>query len=245
MAKDKFDPPNPPVAPEEFVENTTPAPLDPTGQVTDRDILVRLMLGLEKLTERMAAPTTSAESDKFTQLIETISGAMMRVADNSLAGAKLIAEESRQAHRPSNQVVPNRSVFNQRGENCPGWSKPRLKCTMMVPWLLENESCTREEVELVNLLEPGIYTIKRNDGTKIPLTISVTYKSNQIDPSTLVITHETAFNNDNFRMMPPLADYIRQILKAHPADIARKAKNVLSEDEETALIEAGELSVSV
>lgn len=232
MAKEKQDP---------QAEETG---LEPVG-VSDRELLLRLTGAFEKLVERTSGPATQPENDRFNALIETLSGAMARVADSSLAGAKLIAEESRQAHRPSNQVVPNRSVFNQRGENCPGWVKPRLKCTMMVPWLLENESCTREEVELANLLEPGTYLVRRNDGTKIPLTVSVTYKADMVTPSTLVVNHETAFNNDHFKLMPPLSDLFRMMLKLHPADIAKQARNVLTEDEETAMIEAEQLTVSV
>lgn len=238
MSKTTTEPPAPDPVPE------VPGELVP---MTDRDILVRMLGAFEKLTERLAQPNSSAsESSHLANLITTLSTAMERVSQSSLEGAKLMAEESRKAHRPSNQVVPNRSVFNQRGENRPdGSSKPRLKCTMMIPWLVENESATREEVELLNLLEPGMYSLRRNDGTKVSLTVTVETKADMKTPSRLVMNHETAFNNDNFKMMPPLTDMLRQLLKQHPKSIASAANAILSEDEETALIEAGDLAVSV
>lgn len=226
-------------------------PLTEEGSVNQMAVLLRLSEAFEHLSERLAHPRESTDIERFERMMDTLSGAMARVSQSNLEGAKIIAEESRQAHRPSNQVVPNRSVFNRRGEKFPlnldgtEYIKPRLKCTMMIPWLVENESATREEVELLNLLEPGQYQIKRNDGTRIVLTCLVDYKADMVTPSRLVLNHETAFNNSNHRMMPPLVDMLRQMLRQLSKSIKSEADSVLTDEEEMALIEAGELLVSV
>ncbi len=115
----------------------------------------------------------------------------------------------------------------------------------MIPWLVEWEGCTREEVELLNLLEGGSYTIKRADRSKINVEVVIDYKADRVTPSLLTVRHESAFNNDNFKMMPPLADMLRDMLKQHDRTIALAAASVLTDEEEEALIEAGDLSVSV
>src|SRR5262249_20542291 len=149
---------------------------------------------------------------------------------------------------PSNEVVHQRSVFNRRGlllpEDAEGPRKPPLKCIMMLPWLVEWESITREECELLNLLQPGEYIMKRIDGTKIKAEIKIDYKIDQVTPSRLILTHDTAYNNDNFRLIPALAEWTRYILNQHEPLIRQAAKAVLTDEEEEALIEAGQLSVS-
>lgn len=226
-----------------------PAPFEePTGEEAAPDpvaidpmaVMLRLTMALEALTARQ----DQTPNDHIGALMEKLSDALVRVSESNIEGAKLITEENRKSHRPSNTVIPNVSVFNRRGELLPDYQKPKLKCLMMIPWLIEWESVTREEVELLNLLEAGSYSLKRIDRTKINVDIKVEYKTDNVTPSRLLMNHETAFNNDNFTMMPPLADMLRDILKQHDRQIARAAQAVLTDEEEEALIEAGELSVS-
>lgn len=210
-----------------------------------QNTLDRLTNALEALASRQDA----SPNDMVMGLIEKLTTALARVSESQIEGSKLIAEETRRAHRPSNEVVPKISVFNRRGENLPanttGPIKQKLKCLMMIPWLVEWESCTREEVDLLNLLEVGEYTLKRTDNSKVRVTVNIEYKADAITPSRLVLTHDTAFNNDNFRLMPAFADLLRQLLRQHDRAIADAARAVLTDEEEEALIEAGELSVSV
>lgn len=205
-------------------------------------ILARLTTALEALATR--APDSHNEA-----LISKLTEALERVSSAQIEGAKIISEENKRAHRPSNEVVPNVSVFNRRGvlldSNSPGPHKPPLKCIMLIPWLVEWESITREEAELLNLLQPGEYSLKRIDNSKVRVTITLDYKVDGKTPSRLVVTHDTAFNNDNFRMMPPLPDMLRQYLRQHDPETAVMAGAVLTDEEEEALIEAGELSISV
>lgn len=178
-------------------------------------------------------------------LVKALAPALERMADATLQGAKMQADETRRAHRPSNEVVPLISVFNRRGTTLEGYTKPVLKCRMSIPWELRNEELNREEVELFNLLEPGEYAVKRNDGTKVLMTVRVSYGVDQVTPSHLIMNHETAWNNDNKNLMPPLSDLVRMILRQHAPAIAKAAAAIMSDEEEEALIEAGELPIAV
>lgn len=178
-------------------------------------------------------------------LVKALAPALERMADATLAGAKLQADETKRAHRPSNEVLPKISAFNRRGETLEGYVKPKLKCRMDIPWSLRDEELTREEVELFNLLEPGTYQVKRIDSSKVQMEIAIRYGLDQRTPSHLVMNNETAFNNDHKNLMPSLADIARQMLRQHDPAIRKLAAAVMSDEEEEALIECGELATSV
>lgn len=201
----------------------------------------------------------AAMQERFTTAIESISArrdegpapnqdkmaeALQMLAEATKVGSELQARETRRAHRPSNEVVPMISVFNRRGETLDGYKKPALKCVMMIPWLAEWESQTREEVELLNLLEPGIYQMELNDGESVAATVKIDFKVDG-KPSRLLMTHETAFNNDNFKKMLPMRTILRNLLSQHREEVASAARFVMTDSEEKALIEAGKLLVSV
>lgn len=178
-------------------------------------------------------------------LVKALAPALERLADATLAGAKIQADETKRAHRPSNTVLPLISVFDRRGATLEGYVKPKLKCRMDIPWSLRDEELTREEVQLFNLLEGGEYVVKRNDGSKVQMTVAIKYGVDQITPSHLVMNHETAFNNDHKNLMPSLADMARQMLRQHSPAVYKLSTAVMSDEEEEALIECGELAVSV
>lgn len=209
---------------------------------------------------RLAAALESAKSSEAaggnSEIMSRLTTALERVSEAQMDGSKLIAAETRRAHRKNNEVPPNISVFNRRGTLLPdsdtGPRKLPLKCKMMIPWLAEWESLTREEVELLNLLENGEYIVSLVDKSRVKMAVVITYKLGGVEPSTLLLNSigsdgqpGTAFNNDNFRLMPTLTDMLRQILRQHEKTIKAKAAAVLSDEEEEALIEAGELTVSL
>lgn len=228
--------------------------------------LASIATALQALTAMQAAQMQKSESSGQSDvqaLITTLAPALARLAEAQVEAGKMVASETRRAHRPSNEVVPQISVFNRRGVNLSDldpsnkWDamtrKPKLKCLIMCPWLIEWESCTREEVMLLNLVQPGDYTVKKIDNSRIRVDCRMDYKVDGKTPSRMIINHETAFNNDNHKMMPPLTEMLRQILKQTggaeptPEDLRTRAEGaaVLTDEEEEALIEAGELSVSV
>lgn len=203
------------------------------------------LVGLMASVAQSLAILVQRQDGQAEGLVRTLAPALERMAEATLQGAKMQADETRRAHRPSNEVVPLISVFNRRGTTLEGYTKPVLKCRMSIPWELRNEEMTREEVELFNLLEPGEYQIRRNDGSKVVMTVLIRYGVDQITPSHLVMNHETAWNNDNKNLMPPLADMVRLMLKQHAPSIAKRAASIMTDEEEEAMIEAGELSIAV
>lgn len=240
----KAEAPQEPVAP----------PADPItaalASIAQTQALMAQMMG--QLLLRADSGSTEAKD------LATILGpALERLAESNLAGAKIITDEQRKTHRRSNEFPHLRSVFNRRGvlldEQYPEGHagiegvdpiKPPLKCIMLLPWLAEWESLTREEVELLNLIEPGTYTVKRVDNSKVKIDVAMEFKVDGRTPSRLVINHETAYNNDNQRLWPSITEWARQILKQHGPEISRMAAGVMSDEEEEALIEAGDLMVS-
>lgn len=169
----------------------------------------------------------------------TLAAAIERMAGGQLQGAKIIAEANKKSQRPFNEVAPKISVFNPRGEK--DFPKPHLKCKMLLPWEAEEDSLDREEIELLNLLQAGEYLVLRNDRTKIKITVRIITKLDNDDPSVLMMNHDTAFNNDYHRMLPPMVDILRQMLKQNPRT-KNAADAVVTMDEEAAFILAGQLN---
>lgn len=231
-----------PVFVDQALSEDAPAQPPDVPVSTGTSIEERMMAMMAMMTNAIAALANKGGDDKA---VVALTAAFDRMTAAQQQSANFAIEESRKAFRPSNQVIPNISVFNRRGDLLEDYKKPPLKCLMMIPWLVEWESCTREEVELLNLLEAGSYTIKRADRSKIAMEVVMEYKSDRVTPSLLTIRHESAFNNDNFKMMPPLPDLLRDMLKQHDRTIAMAAAMVLSDEEEEAAIESGDLSVSV
>lgn len=232
----------------EVSEEMTETPDQPTETPRAPDpweVLARIASAMEAIAaSQKAAPAPDAG---MANMMETLSHALVRLSESNIEGSQLIASEQRRGNdqkRPENKIIPNVSVFNRRGTKLEEYQKPLLKCLMMLPWLAEWESLTREEVELLNLLEAGTYVVKRIDRSKVTVTVNIEYKADSVTPSRLVVNHDTAFNNDNFRMMPALTDMLRDMLKQHDRDVRARAAAVLSDEEEEALIEAGQLTVS-
>lgn len=228
---------------------------DGGGELTP-STLDRLIGAIEKMAEMQAAQIQAGrpENDESKAIMTALTKALERVSDNQLKGAEVMAQSYRQVHRPSNEVSHNRSVFHPRGNATlhpveANFTQVRLVCEMWCPRQEQpnDNMLTREETELLNLLTkiPGTYVIKRIDDTKVKLTIVVEVSIDEVTPSKLVIKHETAFNNEYFRLMPPMHSQLRQIFAQHSSpDIRRAAMEILTMDEEELLIKAGKLSIA-
>jgi hypothetical protein len=145
-----------------------------------------------------------------------------------------------------NGRVPLISVFNPRGEK--DFPMPVLKCEFWAPW---RESPTyhsfdREEVELVNLLEPGQYTVELTDGSPIQVSI-VGVRNSETGKLERLSMHgakdettghySSLFTNERRQIYPSLKEMLRQMI-GEPAD------SVMTMRRENALIASGQLSVS-
>jgi hypothetical protein len=209
-----------------------------SDEADDRTLQQQIVELLERVTKAPPADTSA--------ILDKLTSAMDRLAETQAQTTQIAAAERRRATRSSNEIVPNRSAFNPRGETCPdGWTKPTLKCAMYLPWVAEEECLTREEIELLNLLEQGEYLVTRIDDSRVPLEVRIETNLEGTKPTRLLMTNETAFNRDYFRQMPPLHTLLRQMLAQHRPEVARAAAGVLTMDTEHALIAAGQLSVSV
>lgn len=195
-------------------------------------------------TPAPVADNTAANLLSNTDLVAALVDALRNIAtgqQDARVAAQQALEMSAKMQQPDNRTAPGRSVYNPQGDA--QYPRPRLKCKMFIPWPADPESLTFEEIELLNLLEPGEYFVRRNDGTRITVTIRASHNLNG-SMDRLLLNAETAFNNDNHWLMPPLATLLREVLKQVPA--ARdKAGNVLTMDDREYLVSRGELPISV
>lgn len=178
--------------------------------------------------------------DRMTQMLEKMTGSQQMTAE-------IMERAQKHQARPSNTVAPMRSHFNLRGETLDGYTKPRLICEMHVPHRAEDESSTREEVELLNLLTeaPGSYLLTRNDESKVKISVICDMNDEGTKVTRMVWKHDTAFRNEYFRTVPSMAKVIRQFLNQAPEDIRKRAAMILTMQEEQDLIDAGKLAVAV
>jgi hypothetical protein len=213
----------------------------------------RLTAAIEKMAtlQMMMLEKGQQPSSENVAIMSALTEALERVSQNQMKGAEVVAQSYRQVHRPSNEVAHLRNVFHPRGNPLllTDYEQPKLKCSCWVPRPEEpsDNMLTREETELLNILTecPGVYVITRIDDTKIKLAVKVDYGVDEVTPSRLVLQHDTAFNNEYFRLLPPLHSQLRQVFAQHSnPDIRRRAAEVLTMDEEMTLIKAGKLSVA-
>ena len=160
---------------------------------------------------------------------------------NSQRAATEALDMAAKMQQPDNRTGPNISDFNPQGDS--QHPRPKLRCPMFLPWEAEPESLTWEEIELLNLLREGEYAVRRNDGVKVRVTIRVKMNLNGT-PDILLMNSESAFNDENSWMMPPLVDILRQILMSNP-ETKHAGASVMTMDERRAAVAARELPVSV
>lgn len=195
--------------------------------------LEQLSANIRLLAERQAGPTPVDPT--LLVLMQGMMETMKALVNTQVEGNKGAADALRRSQDPSNPFAPDVSVFNPRGER--DHPRPQLKCRMFLPWEAERESMTREEIELLNLLEPGDYYVRRNDESKMLVGIKTNTNPNTGQYDRLLMNSETGFNNDYHWLVPPLRNMLRQILdqRPHTQEAARK---VITTEREIELIRA-------
>jgi len=176
---------------------------------------------MEALAKRIEGLSVDREGNA--DVLERLASMQQTIADQN-------NQTLRQIHRPRNEFPPEISEFNLRGDK--DFARPPLKCEMHTPWFRpwDQSSLTREEVELLNLLEPGEYTLKRNDGTKVIVQVEGKYAlGDSTKLERLTIAHPSAFGNAEHARMKSLPDTLRSML-------GRKAKDVITMEEEEGYI---------
>jgi hypothetical protein len=226
-----------------------PAPLtppDPTRDLPDDDDtrpVARPLSEVEQMQHRfdtLLAQLTeqqqkaAAPNDMLASAIALLAQGLQGMQHASLQGANTIAEMQRRTTMPENRAFPAISWFNLRGDK--DFPRPVLKCEMFLPWPVDDgSSLTREEIELLNLLEQGEYTIFRTDRSRVKVTVRIETKLDSDEPVRLLVNHETAFSNDYHNLMP--FNWIRQMVESKPS-LRDKARAILTMEDEEALIVA-------
>lgn len=125
--------------------------------------------------------------------------------------------------------ISQASAFNPRGER--DFPMPRLKCAVYAPWKLDpnHHSCTREEVELYNLLTPGVYAITLNDGMPAKVEVEAALNTATGVIERLLLKPDPSWSNENRQRFKPMTDMLREML-------GDKADGVLTMKQEKARI---------
>lgn len=200
------------------------------------------MLTSESLNERMLKALESIEkkateggsSELLALAMMELSRGLQAMNAGQLEAAKIVANMQRSTMAPENKFHHNISAFNPRGDK--DFPRPQLRCEYFLPWPIKPgaaEELTREEIELLNMVESGEHTVIRADRTKVKVNVRIHRKFDSDEPSRVVFQHDTAFNNDYHRLMPH--DWIRQVVESNPKTKAA-ARAVLTMEEEETLI---------
>ena len=177
----------------------------------------------------------------------TMAQVLARLASIQEANQQVQKAQLKQTAPRSNTQGPKISVFNPQGEK--DYPMPELKCEVNMPFPQRPSlhGMDWEEVELMNLIDPGIYKVELNDGSVV--TVNVIGRTNHatgateslnfsgpMDPDT---GHPTPlFTNTNKLLFPSLRNILRQML-------GEKAEGVMTMASRVRKIKAGELPVSV
>lgn len=144
------------------------------------------------------------------------------------AAAGVQAAQLKQTAPKSNVAVPKISVFNLRGEK--DYPMPALKCEVVAPFPSTPtlHAYTREEVELINLVEPGVYNVELTDNSLATLNVVGTKNSQTgaLERLEFVGMYDEAtrgyaafYTKERKQIIPPLVAMLRQMLGASATDV--------------------------
>lgn len=219
------------------------APMDPSRDTdyedTPRVVTVTqpaMQARMEALLSKLEGQAPQDSTGQLASAMAMIAEAMNGFRQATLDGADKVADVHRRGTSQENKFFPGISAFNPRGDK--DFPRPALKCTMfLMSQPADQESLTREEIELLNLIEPGEYTITLVDARKILLQVTGEKRLNSEVVSKLLISHPTAFTNEYHTLIPH--NWIRQMAENRHNPVARaKAQAVLTMEDEEVLIAA-------
>jgi hypothetical protein len=147
-------------------------------------------------------------ADQFDRLVEAIRGGQ---TDRVQAEAEIHALAMRKQLRPENDTHPDFSVFNPRGER--DHPRPQLVCDMFLgPYPLERQTLTRQEIELLNQLEPGSYEITKADGLVVPFHVIPRMRVDGKTVERLTIAFPCA-DDDQKQNFPSFASMLKEVVE--------------------------------
>lgn len=188
------------MASKNFVKEAETEPVDDTA---GEDLQTQIAALQATVSALLQAQTPAGMSEDRLEMI------LARVAQMS-------ADAQERAANPSNKTHPAISVFsNPLGDR--EHPRPDLKCPMFwIGYPIEKDTTTAEEIQLLNLAEPGLFAFKRIDG-RTTETLTIT---GERDPaghvSRLLFTFPIAENRDT--LPPTMAAMLRQAFKVKTAE---------------------------
>lgn len=144
------------------------------------------------------------------------------------AAAGVQAAQLKQTAPKSNAAGPKISAFNLRGEK--DFPMPALKCEVVAPFASTPtlHAYTREEVELLNQIEPGVYEVELADQSVATLNVVGTKNSQSgaLERLEFVGMYDEAtrgyasfYTKERKQIIPPLTVMLRQILGDAAQDV--------------------------
>ena len=193
------------------------------GEPNDAPTMDDVRLALEAIK----AEREALERERAALAGDQSGGGFMAILDR-FAGiqesqTRVARDQLKQTRRRSNDSGPARSVFNPRGQK--DYPMPELKCEVTMGFQQKPglHGLDREEVELLNLLQPGQYPITLNDDSEV--IVCVVARSNRatnviesmtlsgpLDPDTGQYT--ALFTQSNKQQFPALRVMLRDMLGA-------------------------------
>jgi hypothetical protein len=156
---------------------------------TQTDILLQIAQTLAQVQANAAA----APKDDITGVLDKITETLGGIAHRA---------------RPENPEHSRVSAFNPKG--LPDWERPQLKCEFWwVGYPLTPETLLDDEIEWLNLLEPGAFMVTKGNGNRIPFTVTPKLR---MDGSYERLEVQFPCKDENRSDHRSMIDYIREAL---------------------------------
>ena len=140
------------------------------------DVLLAINATLQEMRKAPANDTSSVIADRLTAMLEA-QQAKQVVDTMDTAEARKSGRHVGPTGVLENEFPPEISFLNPLGER--DHPRPELKCRIVWAGYEEKkESLTREEIELLNQIEPGDYRVTKSDGVTIPFTVKAKQGNN-------------------------------------------------------------------
>lgn len=180
------------------------------------------------MTEKTKVPALPAGEEAVPNTPD-VAALMAKLIEIQAAGHVIQREQLKQTRKPSNARPPEISVYNPRGQK--DYPMPSLKCEVLMPWPLRqgdgNGGLTREEVELMNLIEPGEYIVSLLDGTEATCNVLGTRNINTRKVERLAFMgarddqsghYSTLYSKERRNAFPSMVATLKEILAQQGVD---------------------------
>lgn len=169
----------------------------------------------EKVADTIEQPNEMAQAFlAIAEALKTIKSTDAGATDKLASIEKFLMEQERTKPHENIFNPPMVSAYNPLGER--DFPRPLLKCKMIwVGFKLSEDCCTREEIELLNRVEGGVFRVTKADGKKISLTITPKVAEN--GKLELLSIHFPCKTSEDRHDHMSMASYLREVLGESPS----------------------------